>query len=182
MFHPLRIMDFIRFKIITQLSFKIEHSVSIFFHSLDPCPLELHGYGNEECCTFNTFEEFGAQHSGFRLIYSTDEMYLNVEGEGIETKDKFCFYVPNVEVAQASHNAVREQLRVLRQKGSEDCCPINMRNGSETLVFGGLVFACTARRAPFFGEKNVDSSEFSDFFPGVPLARTFSEGKIGPAA
>ncbi|KAL4187209.1 hypothetical protein AMTRI_Chr09g37950 [Amborella trichopoda] len=88
----------------------------------------------------------------FHGFYNTDDRYLNLEGEGIKTAYTFRFYFPNVEAAWASRNAVCEQLKVLKRKGSEYCCPKNMRNGSETQVFGGLIFACTSRGLPFFCE------------------------------
>ncbi|ERN09890.1 F-box/LRR-repeat protein At5g63520 [Amborella trichopoda] len=115
-------------------------------------------------------------------FYNSDDRYLNLEGEGIKTADTFRFYFPSVEAAWASRNAVCEQLKVLKQKGSEDCGPRNMQNGLETQVFGGLIFACTSRGLPFFREKNVDSSAFSEIFPGVPLAGTYVGGEIGPPA
>lgn len=96
-----------------------------------------------------------------------DEQYLLVGGAGIKTGDYFQVYLADLNVAEASLNAVSSQLGNLKSK----------LNKSQ--VVGGFVFTGSERGDSFFGRPNADSSPFFENFPELPFGGIFCGGEIG---
>lgn len=113
-----------------------------------------------------------------------DEQYLYVNGSGIKTGDSFRFYYSDSSAAASSCSNVSENLRRLKEGGDDRVVCKNATggavasDGNKKEVFGGMIFACSGRGESFFGRSNVDSSPFSDNFPGVPFSGTFCCGEI----
>lgn len=105
-----------------------------------------------------------------------DDEYLYVDGVGMRTGDCFQFYHSDCNSALATSTKVHDELKHIKLEANSK----NLKDGVDnaTYVFGGLIFACYGRGEPFFGRLNVDSSPFSENFPGVPLAGMFCGGEL----
>ncbi|KAL1204002.1 F-box/LRR-repeat protein [Cardamine amara subsp. amara] len=103
----------------------------------------------------------------FHPVYGADEQYLLVDGAGIKTGDYFQVHLPDLNVAEASLNAVSSQLRNLKSKLKT------------SQVVGGFVFKGSGRGDSFFGRPNADSSPFLENFPELPFGGIFCGGEIG---
>lgn len=121
------------------------------------------------------------RHEQWLSFCSGDEEYLYVNDLGIRTGDSFRFYVSDSDAALSSCANVTEYFRHLKHE--YDHMSNQQYNGSaantnKKSVFGGLIFACCGRGAPFFGRSNVDSTPFLENFPGATLGGTFCSGEI----
>uniref|UniRef100_A0A2N9EN35 F-box domain-containing protein n=1 Tax=Fagus sylvatica TaxID=28930 RepID=A0A2N9EN35_FAGSY len=105
-----------------------------------------------------------------------DEEYLYVSGVNIKTGDYFQFYHSDPNIALSSCSDASVNLKNLKLDGS-DTRTVAVSIKKE--VFGGFIFSCCGRGESFFGRRNVDSSPFTENFPGVPLAGLFCGGEIG---
>jgi small ligand-binding sensory domain FIST len=57
---------------------------------------------------------------------------------------------------------------------------LDRMTGEEVSPAGALMFSCLGRGEGLYGEPNVDSHLFSEYFCGVPLSGFFCNGEIGP--
>lgn len=110
------------------------------------------------------------------VLCRVDEQHLYVDGTGLKTGDPFQIYYSDCNAALASCTEVSDELKNINLEGNLE----NLNGGvsNATSVFGGLMFACCGRGEPFFGRPNVDSSPFSENFPGVPLSGMFCGGEL----
>ena len=112
----------------------------------------------------------------FWAINRGDEEYLYVSGVDIKTGDYFQFYHSDPNIALSSCSDASVNLKILKLDGS-DTRAVDISIKKE--VFGGFIFSCCGRGESFYGGHNVDSSPFTENFPGVPLAGLFCGGEIG---
>ncbi|KAK1357958.1 F-box/LRR-repeat protein [Heracleum sosnowskyi] len=108
----------------------------------------------------------------FHEVHGGDEAQLFVEGRSIKTGDPFRVFQSDSHMAFSSLENVYDKFRSLKQGssgvGSSSC--LTAAPGNNSIIFGGIVFACIGREDGFFGKYNVDSTPFLENFPGVPLA------------
>ncbi|KAF5476531.1 hypothetical protein F2P56_003278 [Juglans regia] len=118
----------------------------------------------------------------FHGVIGADEEYLYVNGINIRTGDYFQFYHSDPTTALSTCSDASSNLKRLKVDGnsSNGCRPravaVNIANKE---VFGGFIFSCSGRGESFFGRPNVDSTPFTENFPGVPLAGIYCGGEIG---
>ncbi|XP_057972533.1 F-box/LRR-repeat protein At5g63520 [Malania oleifera] len=107
----------------------------------------------------------------FHEVLGGDEEYLFINGFGIRTGDFFRFYHSDSNAALSSCNNTSANLRNYVEGTAS--------YGEKKEVFGGLLFSCCGRGESFFGCSNIDSSPFTENFPGVPVAGIFCGREIG---
>ncbi|KAJ7552321.1 hypothetical protein O6H91_06G050000 [Diphasiastrum complanatum] len=112
-------------------------------------------------------------------VQGADEEYLYVDGKGIKTGDKLRFYCTDVKAARLDNI---QKLNQLEKKVKSEACasvlgPLKARRPSEV---GALMFSCNGRGEEYFGEANVDSGDFQEMFPNIPLSGMFCLAEIGP--
>ncbi|KAG2678505.1 hypothetical protein I3843_11G005400 [Carya illinoinensis] len=118
----------------------------------------------------------------FHGVKGADEEYLYVNGINIRTGDYFQFYHSDPTTALSTCSDASSNLKSLKVDGNSSngrrprAVAVNIANKE---VFGGFIFSCAGRGESFFGRPSVDSTPFTENFPGVPLAGIYCGGEIG---
>ncbi|KAJ0727749.1 hypothetical protein HanOQP8_Chr07g0241321 [Helianthus annuus] len=107
----------------------------------------------------------------FHEYYGDHEERLHEGGIGIKRGDTLRFYRPDTTTALSSVADVSNHLRSFKQERTS--------GDDKWEVFGGLIFNSCDRGQFFYDQQNIDSSPFSDNFPGVTLGGTFCSGEVG---
>ncbi|XP_022994367.1 F-box/LRR-repeat protein At5g63520-like [Cucurbita maxima] len=114
-------------------------------------------------------------------VLGGDKEYFVVDGVGIRPGDSFLFYHSDSQTAASSsyialeHLATLKPLPITRATANSNTAP------QMNQVFGGLIFSCHCRGPAYFGRPNVNTSPFTENFPGVPFAGVFCAKEIGRA-
>ncbi|KAG7019749.1 F-box/LRR-repeat protein [Cucurbita argyrosperma subsp. argyrosperma] len=137
--------------------------------------------------TQNRKQSIGSQRLGpskslaMYKVLGGDQQYFVVDGVGIRPGDSFLFYHSDSETASSSSSIAFEDLATLNPPPKTNAAASSVFSAGKSEVFGGLIFSCHSRGQAYFGRPNVNSSQFSLNFPGVPFAGMFCAGEIGRA-
>ncbi|XP_051148175.1 F-box/LRR-repeat protein At5g63520 isoform X2 [Andrographis paniculata] len=116
----------------------------------------------------------------FHHVDDANEEYLIVSSTGIQTGDRFRFYVSDSKAALSSSKKVTDSLAYLKQDcdSKNDHADASSSHCGKRQVFGGMIFSCCGRGTSFFAHPGIDSSPFSTNFPGIPFGGTYCAGEI----